>query len=297
ELVYLSFIAHMVIKNTLERTHIKTLIKIERSIDIGAYVMVYDLYESGLIKEWVKFIVNERFVKDLKYRAWLKDGFEKGISLKQYSNQEKLAYMQKLDIAEKDVVFIYTRRSTNVENTIRCADLAVINKIDENEIEFTVIMNPRLRADIEHDYEKLNTRLRSLITKKDLDNLNIIEKTYSLKDLGISQMLKDERYFIEPLQRTYDTVKIYKEYYLGNLIKEAVEVTQEEFILRLLRENNIDFNVKKFEKICIENGAVVERDGRMDFRIIPQEIKICETIVKISEDGSMIFDNLSQIRK
>ena len=298
ELVYLSFIAHMVIKNTLEKTHIKTLIKIEsNSVDIGPYVMVYDLYESGLIKEWLEIKVNDGFAKDLKYRAWLNDGFEKGISLKQYSNQEKLAYMKKLDIAEKDVVFIYTRRNSKVENTIKSADLAIINEIKENEIKFTVIMNPRLRADIEQDYNKLNPTLKQMFSKKDLNNLNIIEKTFSMDDLGISQMVNKERYFIEPLGKTKDTVKTFMEKYLGNLINKDVEITQEEFIARLLRENNIDFNVQKYRDICINNGAVVEKNGRMDFRVIPQEIKDCCTTIRISEDGTVIYDNLANFRK
>ena len=87
------------------------------------------------------------------------------------------------------------------------------------------------------------------------------------------------------------------EKYLGNLINKDVEITQEEFIARLLRENNLDFNVQKFRNICIKNGSVVERSGRMDFKVIPQEIKDYCTTVRISETGNVTYDNLAQFRK
>ena len=299
ELVYLSFIAHMVVKNTLADTHIKTIIDInaKECTDLGAFTMVYSLYETGVINDWVDLRIDKDVEQELKYRAWALDGFEKELTYKEHSNAEKLDHMKELDIAEKDVVFIYTQGSQKTNKPIVNCDLAIVKEITDTEITFVIVMNPRLRADIEQDYNNLNPKLRQMFSKKDLDNLNIIEKTFSLEDLGIGQMVNKEKYFIEPLGKTRDTVKTYMEKYLGNLINKDVEITQEEFIARLLRENNLDFNVQKFRNICIKNGSVVERSGRMDFKVIPQEIKDYCTTVRISETGNVTYDNLAQFRK
>lgn len=294
ELVYVSYAAHIIVKNKLANTNIKSVLVIKKTDApiINTLTHFVGLADRNCFNRLVTYKVDNSIKSFLEYKVWEREGFEKGLLYKEWSNKDKLNYLGKIGLEQKDVVFIYDRDNHHsAHRPIKNVELAVIDKITPTNISFRVILNPRLREDIEHDYNKLNPKLGQLFSKKDLNNLKINKKTFSISDIGIGQMLGNERYFIESLENTKDTVKTYMDSYLGNLIKGVVEITQEEFIARVLRENNIEFNAKKYREICFKNGAVVQRNEKIDFRVIPQEIKVYNTRIRILEDGTVLYNN------
>lgn len=183
----------------------------------------------------------------LGYSTWYMEGREKGIVGKTYTPKQKLDYMKKLDIEVGDVVMLYKRSKDQKRNLMKSIEgcyLAVIDKVEKEDITFTIVHNRKLYYQSKKDYDNYTMAVKEMFKdKKPQDNLRISNKKISIYFLGIEYYLYDEEYFIVPLSSCNDTLVSWVS---CGVREDKLKLSQNDFIYWLFEDYRIGYNKDKF---------------------------------------------------
>lgn len=183
----------------------------------------------------------------IEYLAWYANGVDLGMLETFYSAKQKLDYMDKKDIKVGDIVFLYERdmiQKLNFVKTISGCHFCIVRQINKNSVTLQSCNTVKTYCQGKYDFDNNTTIVKQMwIESKPYEKFNSSIKTFDLNDLGVSYMMRSEKYLMLSLDETADErITCIKE---DGEIK-WVNLPQNDFIYWVLKDYNIEFNEEKF---------------------------------------------------
>lgn len=281
ESAWISMVAYVAVQRLFNGTPQNLLIEITGSI-AKTYMVLSNfmllMAETKACSSWCYYVFDESVTRDminnLGYQAWYMKGLELGELNRWYTPVEKQFYMNKLDLMVGDVVFLYERRygqKLDYLKSIEGFHVAVIENINADGVEFTVVNNKKTKSQGEVDYADF-----TMVTKQmygftnPFSRPNVSRVKYSWADLGVEYAMHGERYFITACNNDD-----YKEQFIGdehNRLK--VQLPAIELTYWILRDYGIEFDELRFVEKYIKEEPLYDmfqRTGTIPDKYIIKE--------------------------
>lgn len=217
---------------------------------------------TNALDEWFSFdyICSVEDQKRIGYEAWWHIGHELGYLDREYSQSDKLAYLDKLNIKEGDVVCLVKRVRGNASDMIKVpskAYFAIVRKINRapmGGITFEMLTCLQTRYQREQEFRHMKTAEKAVFNGRfNTQNFRSEGETVEWEDLGIEYAMSSELSFLMPLQHDNFTTLTCKSKKTGKDVN--VEMSSVDFVYWLLKDYNVRFAEDRYIARYFKNGT------------------------------------------
>jgi hypothetical protein len=252
--IWLSMLAYVAVNRLMEHRPESFVIHIDSQATYDLFTFSYVitlLNKTDAIKDWVFLYFDEKLSKEtylqLYYCAWYQEGRDLGLTQNFHSIQDKLSYMNKLDITIGDTVLVYVRnkeQSNNYAKSIKSCRIAIIREIKDTKIRVEYINTVKTRQQGVEDWKDMTMKVKQMYGNKNPnDKLSTSIENLNIYDTGIGHLLYDELQFITPLDEAEEFVE---QWVSNDKFKDKIRLSQNDLIYWVFKEYKVNFNEDRF---------------------------------------------------
>lgn len=250
---FMSVIAYVQVQRFLTGFPKKFTIKIDESfsrlqLSLVDIVLLYE--ETDSLNGWCDLEFESNIDLQASYEAWWYKNFQLGYCRREYTVEEKLDLLSKLDIKVGSVVFLYTRDKCQVENFIKSiveCNLCVIRSIHKTKgIELELLYNVDTKVGEQTVFKGYTTAVRGMFDPDNIGKVRHSTKKFDLYCIGVEGLLYGEEFFIStPDKEDYLPITV-QDYDTDSVCKILLNTSQACYWL--LKEYGISFDESSFKK-------------------------------------------------
>lgn len=252
--MWLSLVAMVAVFRLRQQEPETLVILVDRQTVIDKFAFAYVialLDKTEALKDWVFLSFDEKMTKpdilQLYYCSWYQEGRDLGLTRIWHGKDDKIGYMQELDIQVGDLIFVYERnaeQNNNYVKSISSCRLAVIKDIVNEYIDIEYINTIKTKLQGEVDWNDKTTNIKAMYNfRNPANDFSTSKERLDFYSIGVGHMLYNELKFILPLDDADEQIV---QWVTDGIHKDRLLLSQNDLIYWVLKDYNYQFNELRF---------------------------------------------------